>query len=141
MQTFITDFDLEKSAKNLDYKRLGKQRVETIQIANECLGLKNGWQNHPAIKMWKGYEKYLILEYLYLHLLEWQNRGYKSPKCLEHYERLKKNVKNLNFIKPFWITEEFIESHRSNLIAKKYEHYKPLFPNTKEGLSYIWPVI
>ena len=50
--------DFIKSAKCLDYKRLGKQRVEAKQILNILLGetTKTGWRNHPSVLMWYGYE-------------------------------------------------------------------------------------
>ena len=32
MQTFLPYADFERSAKSLDYKRLGKQRVEAMQL-------------------------------------------------------------------------------------------------------------
>lgn len=53
MQTFLTSRNPSKTATELDYRRLGKQRVETIQIALILLGLQEGkgWVNHPAIKM------------------------------------------------------------------------------------------
>ena len=60
MQTFITDFDMAQNAKKLDDKRLGKQRIEALQIANCLLVKESRWKNHPAVKMWKGYERFLI---------------------------------------------------------------------------------
>jgi hypothetical protein len=138
MQTFITDINIIQSAKNLDNKRLGKQRVEAIQIANNLLIKPNRWKNHPAVKMWDGYIEFLIY-YLTIHICEWHNRGFKNNKCLIHLQNLSSKIKN-KVVKPNWLTEEFIESHRSNLIRKKPEYYRPLFPNTREGLSYIWPV-
>lgn len=139
MQTFITDFNMAQNAKNLDNKRCGKQRVEGIQIANCLLVQESRWKNHPAVKMWKGYEKYLIHEYLHTIIIEWQSRGFKNDKCWIHFRNLSTLVIRKELIKPPWITSEFIESHRSNLIRKNPDFYKPLFPNTQEGLEYIWP--
>ncbi len=39
MQTFIPEPDLYQSVRVLDRQRLGKQRVETLQIMNACVGL------------------------------------------------------------------------------------------------------
>jgi len=68
----------------LDYRRLGKQRVEAKQILNILLGKakvnRNGkipWSNHPAVLMWKGYEEGLK-QYYNVIVLEWINRGYKN---------------------------------------------------------------
>lgn len=143
MQTFITDFDMAQNAKNLDNKRLGKQRVEALTIATCLLEKENGWKNHPAVKMWKGNENYLILEYLPAIFKEWKSRGFKNEKCENWYDKLLFFINNQIFIltlRPTWMIQDFIEAHRSNLIRKNPEHYKPLFPNTKENLPYIWPV-
>jgi hypothetical protein len=143
MQTFITDHDMAISASNLDDKRLGKQRVEALQIF-ECLVVKETrWKNHPVVKMWKGYEGYLLNVYLYNILSEWEiGRGFNNEKCKAKfilYQNLITRRIRTEYTIPLWITDKFIETHRSNLIRKNPEHYKPLFPNTKEGLEYIWP--
>lgn len=54
MQTFLPYPSFRESAKCLDNKRLGKQRVECIQIIKAINNPKYGWQNHPAVKMWRG---------------------------------------------------------------------------------------
>ena len=63
MQTFLPYSDFERSAKTLDYKRLGKQRVEAYQILQALSDPNYGWQNHPAVKMWRGYEEALVAYY------------------------------------------------------------------------------
>ena len=52
MQTFITSENISETAKILDTQRLGKQRVEAVQIANILLDQTDskGWRNHPAVK-------------------------------------------------------------------------------------------
>lgn len=40
MQTFLPYADFSMSAKCLDYRRLGKQRVEAMQILNAIRGEK-----------------------------------------------------------------------------------------------------
>src|SRR6056297_3518270 len=90
MQTFLPYRDPKSSAKVLDNKRLGKQRVETVQILNTLLNPKGkaGWKNHPAVLMWAGYESYLVKIYLTSMIGEWKYRGYRNIKILEHYDRL-----------------------------------------------------
>lgn len=56
MKTFLLYPDFVKSAQSLDYRRLGKQRVECSQL------LRGQWSNHPVAKMWLGYE-YQLAEY------------------------------------------------------------------------------
>ena len=55
MQTFLPYPDYAASAKVLDRQRLGKQRVENLQIIKALLDPTYGWQNHPAVKMWRGH--------------------------------------------------------------------------------------
>ena len=64
MQTFLPYSDFEKTARCLDNKRLGKQRVETLQILNDS------WPNHPATKMWRNY-KGCLAEYGLIICEEW----------------------------------------------------------------------
>ena len=69
MQTFLPSDDFALCAMTLDRQRLGKQRVETLQIMQTIAGLSRGkgWINHPATKMWIGHESYLMLyQILYL---------------------------------------------------------------------------
>lgn len=140
MQTFITDFDMTQNAKNLDNKRLGKQRVEALQIASCLLVKETRWKNHPAVKMWINYESFLLREYLHPILIEWESKKFKNELCAELYLGLLQLVISERPVKPHWLTSDFIEAHRSNLIRKNPEYYKPLFPDTKENLPYIWPV-
>jgi hypothetical protein len=49
MQTFIPFPNYIRSVQTLDYRRLGKQRVEAMQIINILEGkqVSAGWKNHP----------------------------------------------------------------------------------------------
>lgn len=139
MQTFITDYNPNTSAASLDNKRLGKQRVEALQIADCLLNKESRWANHPATKMWRGYEPFLVKVYILTIINEWEERGFKNTKCAEWWQRLYKIVKDQPIKCPEWLNDEFIEAHRSNLIRKFPEFYSPKFPNAKIGLEYIWP--
>ena len=57
MQTFLPYADFAKSAGCLDDLRLGNQCYRETKTL-----LNGGWQNHPASKMWRGYE-YSLCEY------------------------------------------------------------------------------
>ena len=54
MQTFLPRESFIESNQSLDYRRLGKQRVEAKQILNVLLNRTEtkGWRNHPITKMW-----------------------------------------------------------------------------------------
>ena len=81
MNTFIIGADPRETAKILDMKRLGKQRVEAFQLLRANLGLIKGWIHHPATKSWKGYEAYLLKVYIRAMMDEWGGRGYRNDKC------------------------------------------------------------
>lgn len=141
MQTFLPYSDLEQSAAVLDMKRLGKQRVETLQIMHAIFDPTYGWQNHPAKKMWQDHPGYLYV-YQVAICNEWTGRGYKDT-CLEKTETLIfPHLDALHMEKPEWFGDERVHlSHRSNLLRKMPEHYGTLF---EEGLSpeieYFWPL-
>jgi len=84
MQTFLPYPDFIRSAQTLDWKRLGKQRVEGMQLLKAILGERkldgnfyNGWINHPATKMWSSYPDALKV-YTNTMINEWILRGYKN---------------------------------------------------------------
>lgn len=144
MQTFIVDADLDKSAQELDSKRLGNQRSEAIMIAEILLGLrKSRWQSHPAVQMWKGYEGCLVRKYIPSILREWRRRGFANGQSLEKYKAIYKKASSVLSKKhdkrPHWINQKLILSHRSNLIKKKPEYYWFKWRGTTLDLDYFWP--
>lgn len=60
MQTFLPYADFSGSAAALDPRRLGKQRVEAIQVLRGLTVPGYGWRHHPAVRMWAGYEEALV---------------------------------------------------------------------------------
>jgi len=141
MQTFLPYGDPVRVARILDTRRLGKQRLEAIQIARKLLDISEGrgYTNHPAVKMWKGHEVYLIKIYLRAILDEWNARGYNNEKCEGHYKELYRMVAARRAVQPRWFCEPVFASHRSRLIQKDSDYYKLKFPGTPDNLEYIWP--
>ena len=92
MQTFLPYPNFRESAKVLDRQRLGKQRVETLQILRCLAGETEGWKNHPAVKMWRGYEIALTMYRLAI-CNEWVSRGY-NDNCAEKMMELKNKFFN-----------------------------------------------
>lgn len=137
MQTFLPYPSFVESAKVLDMKRLGKQRVECKQILLALKGISKGWANHPATKMWRGYESSLA-EYGMCICEEWLSRGYKDS-LLPVFEQWL--ARGHHPFKPPWFgDEEFHRSHRSNLLRKMPEHYGQFWPDERNDLPYVWPV-
>lgn len=137
MQTFLPYSDYSQSASVLDNKRLGKQRVECLQILNALSNPTYGWQNHPAVKMWRGYTNSLV-EYGLIICSEWAFvRGFNdtcSDKIVAHYRS------NEGIVKPKWhIDERLYVSHRSNLLRKDEPFYRQFFKFEPNNLPYFWP--
>ncbi len=56
VNTFVVSADVVECARALDFRRLGKQRVEACQIYYAAItGARRGWANHPAAQMWAGH--------------------------------------------------------------------------------------
>ncbi len=130
MQTFLPYADFEKTARVLDYRRLGKQRVETKQILMALNGETTGWVNHPATKMWRGHE-FALAYYGSIMSLEWKRRGYVDnllPYFIERMRDLTVQGKRYDGLPWFIGNSRFHESHRSNLLRKAPEYYSEFFP-------------
>lgn len=135
MQTFLPYPNFTTSAKCLDDKRLGKQRVEAKQIYLSLTRIGYGWKNHPAVKMWKGHEQ-ALLSYGFIICYEWRKRGFNDTLLDFFGDKITDSIAP----NPPWITQEFCLSHRSNLIRKLPSHYGPLWPDVPYNLPYVWPV-
>lgn len=132
MQTFLPYPDFKESARVLDRQRLGKQRVECYQIYRALQGLTKGWVNHPATRMWRGYEDALLCYCAHV-CQEWESRGYTNNMLIYHYEVFRAD--------PPWLGDpNFHASHRSNLLRKDPAHYGQFGWTEPPTLPYVWPV-
>ena len=137
MQTFLPYKSFRKTAECLDYRRLGKQRVEALQIFNALTGVPTksgksytGWLNHPAVIMWKGYEEALLL-YKNKMIEEWILRGYNNTMDMIG---LSDNIEM-----PRWLGNSKLHaSHRSNLLRKDYEYYSKFNWEESDDMEYYW---
>lgn len=149
MQTFLPLPSVRDTAACLDYKRLGKQRVECKQIL-QALGVKigpvgpkgGGWKNHPATKMWKGHEN-ILLCYAVAICDEWISRGYRDTLREQFMQSLQERLAEGEFCEsgvPEWLgDEDFHKSHRSNLLRKDPDHYGQFGWSEPNDLEYVWP--
>lgn len=132
MQTFLPYPDFKQSAQCLDWRRLGKQRVEARQILNALEGKSYGWRNHPATKMWVGFENALG-EYLNTVISEWISRGYRNNMATY--------LVTYPIIFPLWLGDlDFHASHRSNLLRKMPDWYGKFDWTEPNNLPYVWPI-
>ena len=139
MQTFLPYKSFRKSAKCLDYRRLGKQRIEAKMILQILLKETEtkAWNNHPAVKMWRGYEKALA-EYGAEICAEWIRRGYKDSLIDYFINRAQPMDK---IVYPPWLnSKNFHRAHRSNLLRKDKTFYSKYKWDVPDNLPYVWPI-
>ncbi len=131
MMTFVTSSNLIECAKSLDSKRLGKQRVEAYQILRTLKKHSHGWKNHPAVKMWEGYESALAL-YMNAMIDEWVLRGYNNT--------MKKEDVTGEVQFPWWFYwRPLHESHKASLNRKDSCFYSFEVDSVFMNHGYIWP--
>lgn len=135
MQTFVPYPDIIDSATSLDRRRLGKQRVETLQILNCILGGKKGWSNHPAVRMWRNNPAGLSA-YGVAVCAAWINLGY-ADTCTEKISSLV--APDETDLPDWWGDERVHSSHRSNLLRKDVAFYSSYGWSDDPGAPYYWP--
>ncbi len=149
MQTFTPDSDFEAAARALDSKRLGKQRVEVIQIVRALTVPGYAWANHPATLMWRGFEEALG-RYGLTVCDVWVERGFADTCAATISADL--TTFGIGRIRsyaelfaaealPGWLFDvDLLRSHQSALVRKDPDHYRDRFPNVPDDLAYVWPV-
>ena len=148
MQTFLPYPDFERSARSLDARRLGKQRVECLQVLRGLTVPGYGWRHHPAVLMWRDH-----LEALGRYSLTccevWTETG-RADTCAA---TLGQDLRSAGVAQvrtqaelatagalPRWLgDQDFHRSHQSSLLRKDPEHYGPMFPGVPDDLPYVWP--
>ena len=127
MQTFLPSADFDECARALDSRRLGKQRVEALQILRALTREKYGWKHHPAVKMWAGHEEALA-SYAIAMCREWRRRGFADT--VEDTVRRDAGSAGLASIRsqcelaaagslPWWLGDDPLHlSHRAALVRK-----------------------
>lgn len=140
MQTFLPYASFRQSARVLDRQRLGKQRVEGLQILYCLLGVScHRWQQHPAVRMWKGYEAALA-RYVVTVCQEWQQRGYADTVQRKVCQLQRQHALRAASQPPWLGQENFHRAHQSNLLRKDVTYYRQHFPRIRSTYPYIWPV-
>ncbi len=145
MQTFLPYPDFAASVATLDTPRLGKQRVETLQILRALSFPDYGWRNHPAVLMWRGRRPALVA-YGLAGVAEWRRRGFGDSTAAQIAEfapevvgRTQDELAQADLL-PSWLgTEQLHRSHQSRLVAKDPDFYAARFPEAPDGLDYLWP--
>ncbi len=163
MQTFLPYSNFDKTFDVLDYRRLGKQRIEAKQCLLVCyrykdidisapLGMSEKYagytwtrfKNHPCAKMWVGHES-MLFDYTIKCCQHWIDRGY-NDNTLPLIRQAQVYAPTTQCTPPPWLgNAKFHLMHKRVLIAKKPDFYQSLWPDilpaTKEKgrWPYIWP--
>lgn len=148
MQTFLPYADFERSARALDPRRLGKQRVETIQVVRGLTVEGYGWRHHPAVRMWRGHLEALA-RYGLTCAEVWVGLGHADTTAATIAAevaaagvttvRSQADLAAAGAL-PGWLgDEDFHRSHRSSLVRKAPDFYRPLFGDVPDDLPYVWP--
>lgn len=145
MQTFLPHVSFARSGRALDPRRLGKQRVEVLQILRALHIEEYGWRSHPVVMMWRGHTEALV-SYGVEITREWIRRGHADtvlPQLAEfvpgQQPRSQRDLDAAGLL-PEWLGWRPLHlSHRSALVRKEPEWYRPLFPEVPDDLPYVWP--
>ncbi len=149
MQTFLAYPDFAQSAEVLDTVRLGKQRVEALQILRALTVSGYGWQHHPAVAMWAGYEPALACYGLTMCRV-WTELG-RPDTCAatlraDFAHALpaatisdQAQLSGEGELPPWLGSRDFHRAHQSALVRKNPDHYRRWFPDVPSDLPYVWP--
>jgi hypothetical protein len=150
MQTFLPYPEFAASARVLDRQRLGKQRVEALQILNALTVPGHGWQHHPAVLMWRGHEEALV-RYGIEMCDVWRDLGFRDT-CAGKLADAARERLGIQHVRtqpelaaagelPEWLGDEDLHrSHRASLLRKDPEHYGPRFEDQPDDPDYVWPL-
>lgn len=145
MQTFLPYPRFDASAAVLDDQRLGKQRVETLQILRALVWPSyRGWKNHPATAMWRGFTPALV-SYGIAMCDEWERRGHADAVRLSLLEFVvgepatQADLARAGRTPPWLGSLALHRSHRAALARKLPEHYGRWFGDVDVDEAYYWP--
>lgn len=145
MQTFLPYPDFRRSAEVLDPARLGKQRVETLQILRALELFDYGWSSHPAVTMWRGHTPALVA-YGLAFVDVWTGEGRAdntAPMIAEFAPDVVGRAQSelaAQGLMPAWLGDDRLHrSHRSALLRKAPDFYGSVFADVDDELPYFWP--
>ena len=149
MQTFLPFPEFDRCAEVLDSRRLGKQRVEVLQILRALTRERYGWKSHPAVRMWAGYEEALGAYGLAV-CRAWRDRGHADSCDAKiradlaglgiHHTRSQGDLDRAGDLPPWLGNEVLHRSHRAALLRKDPGWYGPRFLDAPDDADYHWPV-
>lgn len=127
MQTFLPFESIPMSIAILDRQRLGKQRVEAMQILKSLENPLYGYRHHPVKLLWRNHIDALKL-YHNICLEQWESRGYVNN--MMYYD-----LPDAIMLPKF--SPQLHMSHASNLLRKNYKYYSQ-FVHCADDMEYVW---
>ena len=148
MQSFLPCPEFAVTASLLDPRRLGKQRVEALQILRGLIVPGYGWRHHPAVRMWAGYEEALVRYGLDV-CAAWVSSGRAdtcavslvqdlAEGCGVSQVRHQPQLASTGDLPPWLGQDDLHRSHRSALLRKDPDWYGRYFDEPAD-LPYVWP--
>ena len=149
MQTFLPLEGFAETAAVLDPRRLGKQRVEALQVLRALTVPGYGWRHHPAVRMWIGYPE--AFARYGLEICEvWRRAGRPdtcavalaaelAERCRVLRVRSQRELAAAGEVPPWLGMAAFHRSHRSALVRKDPTWYRRYFPDIEDDLPNVWP--
>ena len=138
-----------RTSECLHNEELWHTRVAALTILEVLLELpttfptpKAGLQEHPCVRMWRGYEHALV-NYAFICNLEWKLRGHEET-LTDKIATLQKCIPT-KYEVPWWkFIDSITHSHRKALLRNRRSHYRLYFTEDKEskiasGILF-WPV-
>lgn len=145
MQTFLPYPSFTRSAQVLDDRRLGKQRVEVLQVLRALHFPTYGWRAHVVVRMWRGYVPALVL-YGEAVCHEWGIRGWRDSCAAQISEFRARDepatraaLKEADALPPWLGSRALHRSHQSQLVKKDPGFYAARFRGVPDDLPYVWP--
>jgi len=145
VQTFLPYRDFDRSAVVLDQARLGKQRVETLQVLRALELPEYGWHSHPVVTMWRGRTPALVA-YGLACVRAWRALGHAdtTEALISEFAPEVVGASQADLaadgLLPSWLGDGPLHvSHRSALVRKDPDHYRPIFGDVPDDLPYVWP--
>jgi len=124
VNTLLPYPSFSESAHTLDSVLLKRQRIDVLTILRVLGGDEEGWWNHPAVRMWDGYEQMLVCYGVEI-CKEWRRRGHKDTGDIEG-EVWAYGIDTCLWEcdVPGWLGGHVHSNHRSNLLRLDGECYR-----------------
>lgn len=108
---------LNKKEKDIEWLKVMKaaDKIAGTNLYEIEKDLQDWLRKHPS--------------YIYWHMENWENRGYRSNINCKNIAMIMKNKKDIKVVIriPDWVNDELIKKHQQILLEKDYEHYSKYF--------------